>query len=151
MPSKKKVSKKKEPLQKVTAEEFLEKLTPGAITADSSDKELAEIVIITDKVAHEAGFEVIGLLDHVMDFRNTLRKVSEVDISNKNEIERYMHCLLCVREGKRSDIEAGWTQVGFQVWCRNHNCNIMHVHFERQRHPANTTRRASPAEILKIN
>jgi hypothetical protein len=24
-------------------------------------------------------------------------------------------------------IEAGWTEVGFQVWCKRHNVNILHI------------------------
>jgi hypothetical protein len=42
-------------------------------------------------------------------------------------------------EKRKPDIEAGWTQLGFQVWCRNHNVNILHVDFEGHKHPANAT------------
>ncbi len=63
-----------------------------------------------------------------------------MSIPNKNEIQAFMHCGLCIKEQRSQDIEAGWTRLGFQVWCRTHNCNIVHVDFEGVKHPANTTR-----------
>jgi hypothetical protein len=38
-------------------------------------------------------------------------------------------------------IQVGWTQLGLQVWCIRHDCNIMHIDFEGVKHRANTTRR----------
>jgi hypothetical protein len=38
-------------------------------------------------------------------------------------------------------LEAGWTALGFQVWCRRHDVNVIHVDFEGAQHPANATRR----------
>jgi hypothetical protein len=38
-------------------------------------------------------------------------------------------------------IEAGFTPLGIQVWCRRCEANIVHVDFEGMRHPANTTRK----------
>lgn len=51
-------------------------------------------------------------------------------ISNANEIKLFFHCGICVSEYKSPDIEAGYTEVGFQVWCRNHDCNIFHMDLE---------------------
>ena len=68
------------------------------------------------------------------------------DIPNTREIQAFMHCGQCLKENKGQSIEAGWTALGFQVWCRTHNANIVHVDFEGQKHPANTTRALTEAE-----
>ncbi len=57
-----------------------------------------------------------------------------------NQIKLYMHCVLCTKQNLPQKIEAGWTPQGFQVWCLNHQCNIIHVDFEGSKHPANATR-----------
>ena len=62
-----------------------------------------------------------------------------------NEIVQFMHCSLCIAE-KPDDVspavwarlEIGWTPWGLQVWCRRHVCNVIHIDFEKQQHPANT-------------
>ncbi len=69
------------------------------------------------------------------------------NIPNTNEIKAYMHCGLCQREdlpegqspADAQRISVGWTPLGLQVWCDKHNVNIIHVDFEGQKHPANTT------------
>ncbi len=62
-----------------------------------------------------------------------------------NEIEMYFHCSLCIAElpddtspQEWQRLEMGWTELGFQVWCKRHVCNVMHVDFEGHKHPANT-------------
>jgi hypothetical protein len=69
--------------------------------------------------------------------------------SNQHEIGAFIHCGLCLAElpdgtspRDRARIEIGWTVRGFQAWCVRHECNIMHVDFEGQQHPANTSRRS---------
>ena len=66
------------------------------------------------------------------------------DVPNTKEITTYFHCGQCLEESGdepyEQDIEAGWTKLGFQVWCRRHDCNIVHMDFEGQKHPANSTR-----------
>jgi len=32
--------------------------------------------------------------------------------------------------------EVGFTVTGIQVWCKRHDCNIVHIDFQSQRHPA---------------
>lgn len=59
---------------------------------------------------------------------------------NTNEIEMYLHCRRCMEEDLRTKIGVGWTLIGIQVWCENHDCNILHVDFEGHQHPANQTR-----------
>lgn len=68
------------------------------------------------------------------------------EISNNNCIGFYLHCGLCIKEDLPQRIEAGWTKMGLQIWCRNHDCNIMHINFEGRKHPANTTRQPTVAE-----
>lgn len=70
----------------------------------------------------------------------------ERDIPNTNEIVSYMHCSKCIAEkpanvspAEWSRTQAGWTELGLQVWCNRHNCNIVHIDFETVQHPANIT------------
>ena len=60
----------------------------------------------------------------------------------------YMHCALCLAEMPDetspklwSRLDVGYTKEGIQVWCRRHGCNVIHIDFEGQQHPANTTRK----------
>ena len=71
-----------------------------------------------------------------------------MEISNDNEIAMFFHCALCLDEKPNhisprdfSDLEAGWTKQGFQVWCKRHDCNIIHMDFKGHKHPANTDRK----------
>lgn len=68
---------------------------------------------------------------------------------NDKHITAFIHCALCLQEkdhavspAEFARFEIGWTKFGFQVWCRRHDCNVLHVNFEGQKHPADTTRRA---------
>lgn len=63
------------------------------------------------------------------------------DIPNTKEIVLYLRCKKCLQERKTSNIEIGWTVLGLQVWCREHDINIVHVDFEGVKHKANTTKR----------
>ena len=62
-------------------------------------------------------------------------------------IKLSIHCTLCIeerpptispRDWQRN--ETGWTEKGFQVWCKRHDVNVLHVDFEGQTHPASTNR-----------
>lgn len=76
--------------------------------------------------------------------------------SNELNILMYMHCGLCLKELKEQQIEqsprdyaqleVGWTKIGLQVWCKRHECNVLHVDFEGQQHPADTTRALTEEE-----
>ena len=63
-----------------------------------------------------------------------------------NEIKMFFHCVKCLAE-KSEDIsprdwaqlEAGWTEQGFQVWCKRHECNVILMNFEGHKHPADTS------------
>ena len=74
-------------------------------------------------------------------------------VGNNKEILQYLHCGQCIKEKpanismkEYANYEIGWTADGLQVWCIRHECNIMHVDFEGQTHPANTSRIKTPEE-----
>lgn len=61
-----------------------------------------------------------------------------------NEIINYVHCSKCYEElpdglsmKERQQLEVGFTDKGLQVWCKRHDCNVCHIDFEGQQHPAN--------------
>lgn len=58
-------------------------------------------------------------------------------------ITAYMHCAQCITELPKGQspkewqrIQAGFTREGLQVWCTRHECNVVHIDFEGQCHPA---------------
>jgi len=74
----------------------------------------------------------------------------------------FLHCGLCMEELKKiheagddtspeeyQRTQTGMTDLGIQTWCLRHDCNIMHVDFEGQKHPANTRRKKLPEEFRK--
>lgn len=70
------------------------------------------------------------------------------DIPNTNEIIQFVHCGKCAsqRPATRSPrqwarLEVGMTPIGLQVWCKRCECNVFHIDFEGQHHPANCTRK----------
>lgn len=76
------------------------------------------------------------------------------EIPNANEIEHFMHCRRCLEE-KPPDIspqnfarlDIGFTPLGLQVWCLRHDCNVVHIDFEGQKHPANVTQHVKTAPV----
>ena len=77
------------------------------------------------------------------------------EITNDHAIYSYFHCSKCVREQPEgvsmrdfAKFEIGWTEIGFQVWCTRHGTNVVHIHFEGQKHPANTTVRGKEASVV---
>lgn len=87
------------------------------------------------------------------------RDAEDRDIGNDNEIEMYMHCGLCLEEIKAmwdqgieispqeyARVQAGWTRQGIQVWCNRHEVNVMHMDFQGNKHPANTSRKPFEGE-----
>lgn len=58
-----------------------------------------------------------------------------------NSINEYLVCTECQKEFESgmtdfgsmreySRIDAGFTDLGFQVWCRRHDHNVCHINFE---------------------
>lgn len=82
-------------------------------------------------------------------------------IPNTNEIKMYIHCGLCIGElpegpagqspSDYADLEIGWTELGIQVWCKRHSCNVVHIDFEGQQHPANDARIPVPAPVKLVD
>jgi hypothetical protein len=69
-------------------------------------------------------------------------------VSNKLSIKAFFHCGLCLAElpdgqsaQQFSRLDVGSTEHGWQVWCRRHECNVVHVDFEGMVHPADTSRK----------
>lgn len=67
-----------------------------------------------------------------------------------NEIKAFFHCGKCIEDIKflvetkgnaspraYAQLEVGWTVLGLQVWCKRHECNVISIDFEGQKHPAN--------------
>lgn len=54
-------------------------------------------------------------------------------------IQLFMHCAKCLHQRLPQRLEVGWTEQGLQVWCKNHECNVVHIDFEGHQHPAITT------------
>jgi hypothetical protein len=70
-------------------------------------------------------------------------------ISNENKIQMFIHCGLCLTSlphgtspREWAQLECGWTPQGLQVWCKRHDCNVLHVDFEGNKHPANVSRKS---------
>lgn len=105
------------------------------------DPRLKPAVFKNRKAAVEKGWPEEKLTDVI-----EKRKI-ERDIPATNEIKMFFHCTKCL-ENKPAGVspqewvrlEAGWTPLGFQVWCVRHGVNIIHVDFQGQKHPANTRR-----------
>lgn len=75
----------------------------------------------------------------------------------------YLHCGLCGEEWKNTEeirttqspsdysrLGVGWTKEGLQIWCKRHDCNVMHIDFQGQKHPANMTRKATKKEKMEL-
>ena len=75
-------------------------------------------------------------------------------IPNTNEITAFAHCCLCLEEmgateigcspREYAELEVGFTDLGLQIWCKRHECNILHIDFEGHRHPTNDSRIGFP-------
>jgi hypothetical protein len=75
-----------------------------------------------------------------------------------NEIKMFFHCKHCLKDKPEGlsprqwlSIECGWTELGFQVWCKRCDMNIIHVDFEGEQHPASMLgRELSPDRIRLV-
>jgi hypothetical protein len=73
------------------------------------------------------------------------RRRKERPIPLDNRIVMFFNCRRCYEEMPPgvsprdwARLEAGWTEIGFQVWCVRHDINLFHVDFEGKTHPAST-------------
>lgn len=81
-------------------------------------------------------------------------RVPESEPVNTLAIHTYLHCGMCLREKPPgisprtyARFEVGWTDRGLQMWCVRHEANIVHIDFEGQVHPANTSRALRKDEL----
>ena len=58
---------------------------------------------------------------------------------NSNQISAYLHCRQCIEGNLPPNIGVGWTDAGIQVWCENHDINVINIDFEGACHPADIT------------
>ena len=63
--------------------------------------------------------------------------------SNELGIAMYLHCGECIAslpDGMSprdwAHLSVGFTKEGLQVWCVRHDCNVIHIDFEGEQHPA---------------
>ncbi len=73
--------------------------------------------------------------------------------TNDNNSEMFFHCGLCLNEldqvrkkepkspREYAELEVGWTKEGIQIWCKRHNCNVIHINFGGRKMEADTTRK----------
>lgn len=71
------------------------------------------------------------------------------ELSNDLSIGLYLHCKMCLDGEMPQNIEAGWTELGLQVWCKNHERNIVHIDFEGHQHPADETRKFTKLKAVE--
>jgi len=83
--------------------------------------------------------------------RNCVRHIRAQATANSNQISVFLRCAVCLTElpantssREWAQLEVGWTNLGLQVWCKRHECNVMHIDFEGRKHPANSTRATEP-------
>ena len=66
-----------------------------------------------------------------------LSKIEQAEITKRlqegyrrgNQIAGYWHCKRCMTENLSPNIAVGFTHLGIQIWCENHNSNIKHLDF----------------------
>ena len=90
--------------------------------------------------------------NNVVDINSNLCTLKEEELDpllnpRDNCIIAFLHCELCIKElphgispSDWASTEIGFTEVGIQMWCKRHDCNIIHINFEGAEHPAMTTR-----------
>jgi hypothetical protein len=95
-----------------------------------------QIVLLLQHWAEGPGVRVRNVSDQMP---------KKIPPSMPNEIQGFVHCGKCLSEvpehltpGEYQHVNVGFTKQGLQVWCVRHNCNVMHIDFEGQKHPANT-------------
>ncbi len=69
-------------------------------------------------------------------------EVTNLKPQSENEIVSFFHCKDCGEEippgmspSDYQEIKVGWTKIGFQVWCKRHDMNVVHIDFQGHKHP----------------
>jgi len=88
-----------------------------------------------------------GRTDQTIKIRRETIMTMIDNLPSSKSIIAFFHCALCLKEKPQlvspqdwSMLEVGFTVKGLQVWCKRHECNVIHINFQGQTHPANTSR-----------
>lgn len=72
--------------------------------------------------------------------------VEDVPFNASMSIKQFLHCKKCIDELPGGESPESWarlnvgtTKYGFQIWCRRHKCNVLHINFEGVKHPGIVT------------
>lgn len=129
--------------------DFLSQMHEGAYSECLSDQERTDLIAWVKTGEPHPADELLERCPHLYtSARFLLRKAQERpkrDIPATNEIRMFFHCRKCLQElppgtspQEWAQLEVGWTLLGFQVWCKRHDINVIHMDFEGMKHPANT-------------
>lgn len=73
----------------------------------------------------------------------TVRAAPPASFDAGMRIKAFFHCRQCLDELPEgvsprdwAQLEVGSTEAGWQVWCRRHDSNVVHMWFEGMKHPA---------------
>lgn len=99
----------------------------------ADDNDFRAAVVLTRKY--------IKMLDNIRAISATLPR----SIPVADSIIKFFICQKCAIQ-KPADqtlsewtrLNCGWTEIGFQVWCTRHGCNVAHIDFEGHKFSANT-------------
>ena len=76
----------------------------------------------------------------------------------ENKIHAFFHCKKCLKELPKdqspreyAQIEVGWTEKGFQVWCKRHESNIAALDFMGQKITYDQDERLKTPERKEVN
>lgn len=61
------------------------------------------------------------------DIHEEIERWIDDGIERGNEITHYLHCPQCTENNLSQDISVGITENGLQVWCDNHNIEVLHI------------------------
>jgi hypothetical protein len=106
--------------------------------------QLALLVKLRYEAEGQSDAEVLAAANAVATIRKPLKLGRPIPTTK--EIGLFFHCKQCspltpsgLSPAEWSKIEVGFTELGIQVWCRRCESNIVHVDFQGQSHPANTS------------
>jgi hypothetical protein len=85
-----------------------------------------------------------------MNLKQEIENTMTDRITSANQITAFCHCHKCVEEWKEGKapnespssyarLDVGFTPYGLQVWCNRHECNVLNIDFQGQKHPAVTS------------
>ena len=117
-------------------------------------KDCADVCELIQEALVKLGFDIKmtdgdhqGMLDILAQKKAQVVRSEVRDIPATNEMQMFVHCGQCLAERPPdqsprdfAQLEVGMTALGFQVWCKRHEINVLHVDYQGHQHPANTNR-----------